>query len=94
VIRQGTYRVVRVSGAIPPLLRKRVGDGTGWTCLGLLPLLPFRLTDRGAHVELRYRGPLRFLVDRLTEADAGAWAGEATCLGLRYGGFLLEPASR
>lgn len=85
----GTYRVERLTGLIPPLLRKRTDGRTGWTRLGPLPLLPFRLTPGVAAVELRYRGPLRFLVDRLVPGTDGAWEGEATCLGIRYGRFRL-----
>lgn len=87
----GTYRVERLTGLIPPLLRKRTDGRTGWTCIGPLPVLPFRLTPGVAAVQLRYRGPLRFLVDHLMEAADGAWDGEATCLGVRYGRFRLVP---
>jgi hypothetical protein len=82
---------VRESGPIPPLLRKRTDGDTGWTCLGPLPLLPFRLHVREGGVDLRYRGLLGFLVDRLTPAGAGTWSAIATCAGFRYGRFRLEP---
>lgn len=62
----GSWDVERVSGLLPPLVgvRKRIAGAKGVTALGPLPGLPFDVVGR----ELRYRGPLRGLVDVLEPA--------------------------
>jgi hypothetical protein len=83
----GVWDVRRVSGALPPLrgVQKRIAGARGETVLGGGPRLPFEV--RG--LELRYRGPLSFLVDVL-ERDGDGYRGQATAFRRTYGRFRLE----
>jgi ferritin-like metal-binding protein YciE len=83
----GVWTVRRVSGALPPLtgVRKRIAGDRGETIVVRGPGMPFEV--RG--LELRYRAPLAFLVDRL-EPDAGGFRGTATAFGRTYGEFELR----
>ena len=83
----GEWRVERLSGLLRPLpgVRKRIADGRGATALGPLPLLPFDVAGR----ELRYRGLLRGLVDRLEPAGNEA-LGVATYRGRPLGRFRMR----
>jgi hypothetical protein len=87
---QGSWRVERVSGLLPPLLpiRKRIGAETGVTRIGLLRL-PFRVDA----TTLRYRPPLQGFVDELEPSGEG-FAGRATLFGREYARFRLLPEER
>ncbi len=94
MIPDGDYALRRTGGLLPPLrgVTKRVAGARGATVvLGRLRL-PFTLEQRADHVELRYRGPLGVLRDRLQPAGDGRWTGEATVLGRRYGRFSMTRA--
>jgi hypothetical protein len=82
----GNWRVERVSGLLPPLrIRKRIAGTTGVTRIGPV-LLPFRV----AGTTLRYRGPLRALVDEL-EPSGDGFLGRGKFLGREYARFRLVP---
>jgi len=83
----GTWKVKRLSGALPPLVgvRKRIAGTAGETVVAGGPGIPFDV--RG--LELRYRAPLAFLVDRL-EPDGDGFRGRATAFGRTYGTFALR----
>ena len=85
----GSWRVERVSGVLPPLLRKRIGTETGWTALGRLPLAPFRV--RGGKLDYVLL-PVR---DELVEGEHGEWLGRGLVLGKEFCRFRLvrEPDS-
>jgi hypothetical protein len=87
---QGSWRVERVSGLLPPLLpiRKRIGAEAGVTWIG-----PLRLPFRVEGTTLRYRRPLQAFVDELEPSGEG-FAGLATFLGREYGRFRLVPEAR
>jgi hypothetical protein len=82
---QGSWRVERISGLLPPLLpiRKRIAGVAGVTRIGPLRL-PFDVDGR----TLRYRGPLQAFVDEL-EPSGNGLVGRATVLGREYGRFRL-----
>jgi hypothetical protein len=84
---EGSWRVERTSGLLPPLLpiRKQIGPEAGVTRIGPLRL-PFRVEGR----TLRYRRPLQAFVDEL-EPSGDGFAGRATFLGREYGRFRLLP---
>jgi ferritin-like metal-binding protein YciE len=83
----GTWNVRRISGALPPLtgVRKRIAGERGETTIAGVPGIPFDV--RG--LELRYRAPFAFLVDRL-EPDGAGFRGFATAFGRTYGEFELR----
>lgn len=85
----GTWEVKRLGGALPPLVgvRKRIHGDAGETVVLAGRGLPFDV--RG--LELRYRAPLGFLVDRL-EPDGDGFRGTATAFGRAYGTFALRRA--
>jgi hypothetical protein len=87
---QGSWRVERVSGLLPPLLpiQKRIGADAGVTSIG-----PLRLPFRVEGTTLRYRPPLQAFVDELESSGEG-FAGRATFLGREYGRFRLVPEER
>jgi hypothetical protein len=84
---QGSWRVERISGLLPPLLpiRKDIAATAGVTRIGPLRL-PFDVAGR----TLRYRGPLQAFVDELEPSGKG-FVGRATVLGREYGRFRLIP---
>ena len=84
---QGSWRVERISGLLPPLLpiRKHIAAAAGVTRIGPLQL-PFDVEGR----TLRYRGPLQAFVDEL-EPSGDGFVGRATVLGREYGRFRLIP---
>lgn len=84
---EGSWRVERISGLLPPLLpiRKHIAGAAGVTRVGPLRL-PFKVEGR----TLRYRGPLQALVDEL-EPSGDGFVGRATVLGREYGRFRLTP---
>jgi hypothetical protein len=80
----GVWRVQRLSGLLPPLpITKRIEGKSGVTMVG-----PLRLPFRVEGTRLRYRGPLRGLVDELAPSD-GDFVGRATLLGREYARFRL-----
>ena len=83
----GEWRVRRTGGLLPPLVgvRKRIRGGCGETAIGPLPGLPFDVQG----LRLRYRLPLRGLVDEL-EPDAAGYRGRATYRGRQLGTFELR----
>jgi ferritin-like metal-binding protein YciE len=83
----GVWNVRRVSGALPPLtgVRKRIDGDHGETVVLRGPGMPFDV--RG--LELRYRAPFAFLVDRL-EPHGDGFRGTATAFGRTYGEFELR----
>jgi ferritin-like metal-binding protein YciE len=83
----GIWDVRRVSGALPPLtgVRKRIDGDHGETVVLRGPRMPFDV--RG--LELRYRAPFAFLVDRLEPSDTG-FRGTATAFGRTIGAFELR----
>jgi hypothetical protein len=83
----GEWEVRRLSGALPPLhgVRKVIEGARGRTVLSGGLGLPFDV--RGP--ELRYRPPLRMLVDVLEPTGSG-WRGRATVLGRTVGTFELR----
>jgi hypothetical protein len=83
----GTWKVERVAGLLPPLVgvRKVIRDGRGGTKIGPLPGVPFDVHG----LELRYRRPFARLVDVL-EPDGDGFLGRATVFGRTYGRFRLR----
>jgi hypothetical protein len=86
----GTWDVRRVSGLLPPLwgVRKRIHGTSGETVVGPLPGVSFDVVAN----ELRYRGPLRSVVDVL-EPDGESWHGRTIVGGHEVGRFRLERAA-
>jgi hypothetical protein len=82
----GTWRVKRLGGLLPPLglVRKEIAGGHGRTVLAGLAL-GFDVTG----CELRYRRPLKGFVDVLEEGDGPARRGTATLFGRTFGSFLM-----
>jgi hypothetical protein len=82
---EGSWRVERISGLLPPLvpIRKRIGPEAGVTGIG-----PLRLPFQVEGTKLRYRRPLQAFVDELAPRGDG-FAGRATFLGREYGRFRL-----
>ena len=80
----GTWRVERVSGLLPPVgLTKRIANGRGWTFAARIPVAPFRVVG----TTLVYRGwPIR---DELAPAAAGTWHGRGLLLGREFCRFRL-----
>ena len=80
----GTWRVERVSGLLPPFgLTKRIGGDSGWTRVGGLPAALFHV--RGTTLE--YVGwPVR---DELSPQPDGSWAGRGLLAGREFCRFRL-----
>lgn len=85
---EGTWRVIRTGGLLPPMSRveKRIENGRGETRYGPLPGAPFDVDG----LELRYRRPFSGFVDVLLPDDEGGYRGRATFLGREFGRFLLR----
>jgi hypothetical protein len=82
----GSWRVERLSGVLPPLpIRKRIAGDSGVTRIGLMRL-PFRVEGTTLH----YRPPLQAFVDELQPSGDG-FVGRATVLGREYARFRLVP---
>lgn len=79
--------VRREKGLLPPFgIRKRIGDGKGWTLIGPVPVAPFKVKGH----QLRYRlWPVR---DELDQMDDGTWLGRGYIFGRKFCEFRLEPA--
>jgi len=86
----GTWRVERAGGLLPPLVgvRKVIEGDRGWTSLGRLPGVPFRVDG----LALRYRPPFSAFVDVLTH-DGDGWFGRATVRGREFATFRLRRAA-
>ena len=85
---EGTWRVERVSGLLPPLgLSKRIAGGRGWTLAAGLPVAAFRLEG----TDLVYRlWPIR---DELEPAGDTSWNGRGLVFGREFCRFrLVRPA--
>jgi hypothetical protein len=84
VLPDGTWRVERLSGLLPPLpIRKTIAGESGVTRVGLVRL-PFRVHG----TTLRYRPPLHGFVDELQPSGDG-FVGRATLFGREYARFRL-----
>jgi ferritin-like metal-binding protein YciE len=83
----GTWRVQRVSGFLPPLmgLQKRISGERGETTVGTLPGVPFTVEG----LTLRYRPPLDGFVDQL-EPAADGFSGRSTFRGREYARFTMR----
>jgi hypothetical protein len=82
----GQWHVRRESGLLPPFgIQKRIGPSAGVTCIGIVPVLPFRIRGN----ELRYW--LLPIVDVLTPQPDGTWAGRGLIFGREFCRFRLEP---
>jgi hypothetical protein len=79
----GSWRVERISGLLPPLLRKRIGSDRGWTAFGRLPLAPFRV--RGGMLDY----VLWPVQDELAEGEQGEWLGRGLVFGREFCRFRL-----
>lgn len=84
---EGTWRVERESGLLPPFgVGKRIAGGEGWTTVAGVPVAPFRV----AGSTLVYRGwPVR---DVLEPSADGTWTGRGVLLGREFCRFRLIPA--
>jgi ferritin-like metal-binding protein YciE len=83
----GTWIVRRTGGFLPPLagVRKRISGSTGRTLVAGAAV-PFDVVGR----ELRYRAPLRGVVDVLEPAGE-AWLGRTLLFGREVGRFRMQP---
>jgi len=83
----GIWRVERIAGLLPPLvgMRKRIEGDRGRTTIG--PILGVGFDVVG--LELRYRRPLRGLIDSLEPERPGAFKGRTTFLGRQLGTFRM-----
>jgi hypothetical protein len=86
----GDWRLVRTSGLLPPLggMRKHIERDRGWTIAGPVEL-PFEV----AGLELRYRLPLRGLVDVLAPEGPDVYGGISMLFGRRVGTFRMIRAA-
>ncbi|HEX6491431.1 MAG TPA: hypothetical protein VF002_08685 [Gaiellaceae bacterium] len=85
----GSWRVKRLGGALPPLygIRKEISGSAGVTKLGPLSLAPFDVVDHALH----YRPPFSGFVDVL-EPRGESFRGRATFRGREFGTFELRRA--
>jgi ferritin-like metal-binding protein YciE len=83
----GTWIVRRTGGFLPPLagVRKRISGSAGRTLVAGAAV-PFDVVGR----ELRYRAPLRGVVDVLEPAGE-AWLGRTLLFGREVGRFRMQP---
>ncbi len=83
----GTWKVERTAGLLPPLygVRKHIEGSRGETRIGPLPGVPFDVVGLSLH----YRGPLRGFVDVL-DREGDGYRGRATFRGREYGRFALR----
>jgi hypothetical protein len=83
----GRWKVIRTGGLLPPflgLVHKEITGSSGRTVAGVS--VPFDVVG----LELRYRTPLRGVVDQLEPVGADAFAGTTRLFGRRIGTFRLE----
>jgi hypothetical protein len=85
---EGTWRVEREPGLIPPVgVTKRIGPDGGWTLVGGLPIAYFRVRA----TTLDYLGcPIR---DELVREADGTWAGRGLVFGRQFCRFRLLPTA-
>ena len=83
----GIWTVERAGGWLPPLVgvQKRIEGSRGVTRLWRLPGVPFDVDG----LALRYRAPLRGLVD-LLDPDRDGFQGRATFRGREFGRFRMK----
>jgi hypothetical protein len=83
----GRWRLERLGGLLPPLglMRKEIDGNNGRTTFAGLS---FRF-DVGER-ELRYRLPLKGLVDVVEQRGPDRFDGEARLFGVRLGSFRME----
>lgn len=79
----GRWRVERVSGVLPPFLRKSIGSERGWTALGRFPVAPFRV--RGWTLDYAV-WPVR---DELAPGEGDDWIGRGLLFGREFCRFRL-----
>lgn len=83
---EGTWRVERTHGLLPPGLSKRIEAGRGWTRFAGVPMAPFRVSG----TSLVYRGlPLR---DELEPVE-GQWLGRGLFFGREFCRFRLTSSA-
>jgi hypothetical protein len=82
----GTWNVRRTAGVLLPFgIRKRIGQDSGWTLIGRVPVAFFRVLDN----RLRYVGlPIE---DILEPGSDGGWNGRGLLFGREFCRFRLEP---
>jgi hypothetical protein len=83
----GVWKVERRGGLLPPMLgvRKRIEGDRGWTKVGPLPGLRFRVEGS----TLRYLGPFGGFVDVLEREDGG-YHGRTMFMGVEVGKFAMR----
>ena len=89
---EGSWRVERRGGLLPPMFGvwKRIRGARGWTRVGLLPGVPFRVEGREDFVALVYLPPLGSFVDEIQHQPDGSWSGRATVAGHEFGRFRMS----
>ena len=87
MILDGSWKVKRIGGALPPLygVRKEISGTSGATKLGPIALAPFDVVGQALH----YRPPFRGFVD-LLEPRGEDFRGRATFRGREFGTFELK----
>jgi hypothetical protein len=82
----GTWSLERTGGVLPPLgrMRKEIHGDCGWTIAAGL-----KLRFEVVGLELRYRLPLRGLVDVLAPAGPDVYTGTARLFGRSLGTFRM-----
>ena len=84
---EGTWRVERVSGVLPPFgLSKRIEGGSGWTRAAGVRVAPFDVDGQALDYLLL---PLR---DELAPRPDGTWDGRGLAFGREFCRFRLVPA--
>lgn len=88
---EGSWRLDRLSGALPPLAgaRKEIRGDRGETRFGPFPGVSFRVEEREDCLALVYRPPFSMLVDEVREESEGSWIGKATLGGRAFGEFRM-----
>ena len=92
---EGSWRLERLSGALPPLLgvRKEIRGDRGKTRFGPFRGASFRVEEREDCLALIYRAPFSMLVDEVREEAEGSWIGKATLAGRAFGQFRITRVS-
>ena len=81
---RGRWRVRREAGVLPPFVKKRIGDGSGWTLWFGVPVGRFRVEDDALDYRL---WPVR---DELHE-EGGEIHGRGLLFGREFCRFRLDP---
>ena len=92
---EGRWRVERLSGALPPMVRvhKKIQGERGETRFGPLPGPAFRIEEREDCLALVYRSPFSVLVDEVRKESEDSWLGKATLGGRAFGRFRMTRIS-